>query len=198
MEEKVRLNILALSYSQTQTGAYALILGDEDGHRRMPIIIGNSEAQAIAVEMEGVKRNRPLTHDLFFNFANEFSIEVKEVLIYYLSEGIFYSKLICEQFGQIREIDSRTSDAISLAVRFACPIYCYQEIIEKAGILVDDDLLEDDDELFDLEEELSDLDTNPYAQHSVEKLEEMLVEALENEAYEEASKIRDEIENRRR
>src|SRR5882672_2730228 len=138
--KKVRLEIVGLSYSQTQSGAYALVLGESSGSRRLPIIIGGFEAQAIAIELEKMSPSRPLTHDLFKSFAQTFDITVTEVLIYNLVEGIFYAKLICTDGTREVEIDARTSDAIALAVRFSCEIYTYDFILKSAGIVLDDDI----------------------------------------------------------
>ena len=136
-KKKVKLNILGLSYSQTQSGAYALVLAEEEGDRRIPIIIGGVEAQSIAIKLEGLEPPRPLTHDLFLNFARAFDVELTEVLIYKLEEGIFYSELVCTRSSEVIRIDSRTSDAVALALRFNCPIYTYEEILAKAGIVLD-------------------------------------------------------------
>ncbi|HXP52858.1 MAG TPA: bifunctional nuclease family protein, partial [Bacteroidia bacterium] len=138
--KKIKLDIVGLSYSQTQSGAYALILNEAKGKRRLPIIIGGFEAQAIAIEMENMKPSRPLTHDLFKNFAETFEIQLKEVIVYNLVEGIFYAKLICARDNNEVEIDARTSDAIALAVRFNCPIYTYEFILNSAGIIMDEDV----------------------------------------------------------
>src|SRR6476620_9379533 len=138
--KKVRLEIVGLSYSQTQSGAYALVLGESSGSRRLPIIIGGFEAQAIVIELEKMSPSRPLTHDLFKAFAQTFDINVTEVLIYNLVEGIFYAKLICSDGTREVEIDARTSDAIALAVRFNCEIYTYEFILKSAGIVLDDDI----------------------------------------------------------
>ena len=137
--KKVRLEIVGLSYSQTQSGAYALVLGESSGSRRLPIIIGGFEAQAIAIELEKMSPSRPLTHDLFKAFAQTFEISIHEVLIYNLVEGIFYAKLLCSNGDKEVEIDARTSDAIALAVRFNCNIYTYEFILKSAGIVLDDD-----------------------------------------------------------
>ena len=139
--KKVKLEIVGLSYSQTQTGAYALVLGETKGKRRLPIIIGGFEAQAIAIELEKMTPSRPLTHDLFKSFAEGFNINVKEVIIYNLVEGIFFAKLITHNGDKEVEIDARTSDAIALAVRFNCPINTYEFILSQAGILLDDDAI---------------------------------------------------------
>jgi bifunctional DNase/RNase len=191
--EKLKLDIVGLSYSQTQSGAYALVLGESTGKRRLPIIIGGFEAQAIAIELEKMTPSRPLTHDLFKNFAEEFSINISEVIIYNLVEGIFFSKLICDKDGEEIEIDSRTSDAIALAVRFNCPIYTYEFVLGSAGILLEDDFDKD-------EETLQDSGDAPEATGpkslSLDELNQQLSIALENEDYESASKLRDEINKR--
>ena len=135
----VQLSIIGLTYSQTQNNAYALLLGEEEGPRRLPIVIGAFEAQSIAIALEkDILPPRPLTHDLFTSFALTFNIYLKKVMIHKLEEGIFYSYLVCELNGEIHQIDSRTSDAVALALRFNCPIYTYEEILEKAGIILDD------------------------------------------------------------
>lgn len=193
---KIRLNILGLSVSQTQSGAYALVLAEEDGDRRIPIIIGPVEAQAIAIQLEGLKPPRPLTHDLIKNIALAFNIALLEVTIYKLEEGIFYSELLCEMDGKEIRIDSRTSDAVALALRFKCPIYTSEDILKKAGIVleVDDEhspvrsFTDDDD--YEMNEPSS------YAQYSLNELKEMLSEAIQNEDYEKASIIRDEMKKR--
>src|ERR1700753_3702125 len=135
--KKIKLDIVGLSYSQTQSGAYALVLGEISGRRRLPIIIGSFEAQAIAIEIEKMTPSRPLTHDLFKNFAQAFNIVIQEVIIYNLVDGIFYSKLICSDGKKSIEIDARTSDAIALAVRFDCPIFTYEFILSSAGIVIE-------------------------------------------------------------
>jgi hypothetical protein len=186
--EKLKLDIVGLSYSQTQSGAYALVLGESTGKRRLPIIIGGFEAQAIAIELEKMTPSRPLTHDLFKNFAEEFNINISEVIIYNLVEGIFFSKLICEKDGTEIEIDSRTSDAIALAVRFNCPIYTFEFVLGSAGILLEDDFDKDEETLQETAPEV----TGPKSL-SLEELNQQLAIALENEDYESASKLRDEI-----
>ena len=189
--EKVKLEIIGLSYSQTQSGAYALVLAEAGGKRRLPIIIGGFEAQAIAIELEKMTPTRPLTHDLFKSFAQSFDIEVKEVVIYNLVEGIFYSKLICEKDGQVTEIDARTSDAIAIGVRFNCPVYTFESILTTAGIILEDGEKEDSMSLLDEdtseEEEVAETPENL----SIQELENQLNEAIENEDYELASKLRD-------
>ncbi|HIP32887.1 MAG TPA: hypothetical protein EYG86_09005 [Crocinitomicaceae bacterium] len=193
--DKIKLEIVGLSYSQTQSGAYALVLSEAKGSRRLPIIIGGFEAQAIAIELEKMTPTRPLTHDLFKNFAVSYAIKVVEVLIYKLEEGIFYSKLICEKDGETTEIDARTSDAIAIGVRFECPIYTSEDILASAGILLDETEMEEDEFMSELAEETEEKET--IESQSVEDLEEQLNTAIENEDYELASKIRDEIKKRK-
>lgn len=192
---KIKLEIVGLSYSQTQSGAYALVLSEVDGNRRLPIIIGGFEAQAIAIELEKMVPTRPLTHDLFKNFATTFNIKVKEVVIYNLVEGIFYSKLVCELNGELTEIDARTSDAIAIGVRFKCPVYTFENILSSAGILLDETTEGSDDALFS-ESEDTETPTETIGTVSLEELEEQLNQAIANEDYELASKIRDEINKR--
>lgn len=196
---KIKLDILGLSYSQTQTGAYALVLGEADGKRRLPIIIGNFEAQAIAIELEQMKPSRPLTHDIFKSFADSFSISLNQVVIYKLVEGIFFAKLICTGNGKSEiQIDTRTSDAIALAVRFKCPIYTFETILSSAGIILEDDEFEssesnsDFDDLEIAEDEVVDL----HGSISILELNAELEKALENEDYERATVLRDEIKKR--
>lgn len=191
--EKIKLEIVGLSYSQTQSGAYALVLSEIEGNRRLPIIIGGFEAQAIAIELEKMVPTRPLTHDLFKNFATTFNIEVKEVVIYKLVEGIFYSKLICEQNGTSTEIDARTSDAIAIGVRFNCPVFTFENILSSAGILLDQSTIEEEDLIA---EAMEDEPADTLESTSVEELENQLTQAIDNENYELASKIRDEIKRR--
>ena len=193
--EKIRLDIVGMSYSQSQSGAYALILGEKDGKRRLPIIIGGFEAQAIAIELEKIKTPRPLTHDLFRTFAGAYGIEISEVVINKFSEGVFYAKLVCSDGKNIREVDSRTSDAIALALRFSCPIYTYQSIMETAGILVDED--SDTASAPEPGKENEPQIQSDYSELSVPELREMLQVAIEKEEYEKASKIRDEINKRK-
>jgi bifunctional DNase/RNase len=200
--KKVRLEIVGLSYSQTQSGAYALVLGESTGTRRLPIIIGGFEAQAIAIELEKMSPSRPLTHDLFKAFAETFDIKVTEVLIYNLVEGIFYAKLICNDGSRDVEIDARTSDAIALAVRFNCPIYTYEFILKSAGIVLDDDTAaatgEGDTTPKEHAEEVKVGGSDVYRDKSTEELKNMLQTALDEEQYEMASKIRDELNQRKK
>ncbi len=197
--KKVRLEIVGLSYSQTQSGAYALVLGESAGTRRLPIIIGGFEAQAIAIELEKMTPSRPLTHDLFKTFAETFDVQVNEVLIYNLVEGIFYAKLICNDGTKDVEIDARTSDAIALAVRFACPIYTYEFILKSAGIVLDDENagIAGNIEAEVPQKEVSG-DTDDLKSKSTEELKNLLQTALDDEQYETASKIRDELNVRKK
>lgn len=197
--DKIRLSIVGLSYSQTQSGAYALILGEEDGNRRLPIIIGGYEAQAIAVEMENMTPFRPLTHDLFKSFAKAFKIDISEIIIYDLKEGVFFSKLICSDGEQTHEIDARTSDAIAMAVRFNCPVYTYESILSQAGVNIDDESLPIEEQQITAAEKPKEKKINPaeFSSLSEDELKESLMKAIDDEAYELASKIRDELNKRK-
>jgi len=190
--KKIRLKIAGLSYSQTRHGAYALILEEEDGNRRLPVIIGTSEAQSIAIQLEGLKPFRPLTHDLFVSMANSFHIEVIEVNIVKLEEGIFYSEIICKKEHAKIKIDSRTSDAIAIALRFHAPIYVKESIIDKAGMMIDDDEKQKTEPDKDKSAEKKD-----YKDLSDKELNKMMQKAINNEDYETASKIRDELNKRK-
>ncbi|HPE78254.1 MAG TPA: bifunctional nuclease family protein [Draconibacterium sp.] len=196
--QKIRLNILGLSVSQNQSGAYALVLAEENGERRIPIIIGPVEAQAIAIQLEGLKPPRPLTHDLIKNMAMAFDIALLEVTIYKLEEGIFYSELLCEMNGKEIKIDSRTSDAVALALRFRCPIYTTEEILKKSGIILD--LENEDSPVKNISEndDFTDPDVSTYAQYSAKELNDMINEAIQHEDYEKASIIRDELKKRKK
>lgn len=199
--EKVKLEIIGLSYSQTQSGAYALVLSETEGLRRLPIIIGGFEAQAIAIELEGMTPSRPLTHDLFKNFAESFKVTIKEVIIYNLKEGIFFSKIICEQNGNEIEIDARTSDAIALAVRFKCNVYTYESILSSAGIRLDQEGEQGTPPVTPKKESPQKKSPakpseNKLSDLTVKELETQLDQAVENENYELASKLRDEINKR--
>lgn len=203
--KKVRLDIVGLSYSQTQTGAYALVLGESGGRRRLPIIIGGFEAQAIAIELEKMTPSRPLTHDLFKTFAETFDINVTEVIIYNLVEGIFYAKMVCNNGADEHEIDARTSDAIAVAVRFNCPIYTYEFILSSAGIVLEEEAtanpaLGESTESAEEQVDISSLTgtETEYSAKSTEELKGMLQTALDEEQYETASKIRDELNSRKK
>ncbi len=195
----VQLLINGISYSQTQNGAYALILSELEGERKLPIVIGTNEAQSIAIAIEKeIKPPRPLTHDLFKNFCVRFDIKIKQVIIHKLVDGVFYSSVICERDGIEEIIDSRSSDAIALAIRFEAPIYTYENILEKAGVIIK--VEKEIDERSLLKELFS--DENPEVasgelkEKTTKELEELLKIAIQNENYESAAKIRDEISNR--
>ncbi len=193
---KIELEIVALSHSITQTHSYAVVLGEVNGLRRLPIVIGGFEAQAIAVALEKMQPSRPLTHDLMKNFMSAFNVELTEIIISDLQEGIFYSKLVCVGEHDTVEIDSRTSDALALAVRFGCPIYTYENILENAGILMEDTSGKKKKQVAAPEREESaheDLKTL-----SVEELHTLLNEVLEQEDYIRAIAIRDEINSRKK
>ena len=193
--EKIRLDIVGMSYSQSQSGAYALILSEREGKRRLPIIIGGFEAQAIAIELEKIKTPRPLTHDLFRSFSEAFNVVLSEVIINRFSEGVFYALLICSDGKKVREIDSRTSDAIALALRFNCPIYTYESIMATAGIVMDEENEPTGPEETPEEPEHEPADI--FSDLTLEELQEMLLNAVAGEEYEKASKIRDEINRRK-
>jgi len=193
---KIELQIADIAPSGSTSGAYTMVLAEVDGTRRLPIVIGGSEAQAIAIELEKMTPSRPLTHDLFRSLANAFAIDVEEVLIYNLVEGIFFAKLVVSLGGKSAEIDARTSDAVAIAVRFNCPVYCYEFILDQAGVNAEDTEsgMELDEPDIDLEEvEAADDAGNM----SVDELQRQLDQALEKEDYEKASRIRDEINKRR-
>lgn len=196
--KKIRLNVLGISYSQTQTGAYALVLAEENGQRRIPIIVGGFEAQAIAIQLEGLKPPRPLTHDLFYNFSRTFEIDVVEVMIYKLEEGIFHSKLFCDNGNGVIEIDTRTSDAIALALRFKCPIYTSEDILNSAGIIIDFEGSGNSDVVSKSTEEpkVEPIKNSELTEINLEELSKMLNEAISNEDYEKASEIKKEINSR--
>ncbi len=191
--------VAGMSYSQSQSGAYALFLGVVGEDKRLPIIIGGFEAQAIAIFLEKMKPQRPLTHDLFKNFATSFDIHLKEVVINKFEEGVFYSKLVCEKDGKNVEIDSRTSDAVALALRFDSPIYAAAEIIDEAGIVVEESDTEPEAEEKAKEQHKETTSSGyAYEDYLLEELEDMLKKAIEEENYEEASHIRDEIKKRKK
>jgi bifunctional DNase/RNase len=191
---QVELEILGLSNSQAQTGSFALILGEVNGKRRLPIIIGMFEAQAIAIEIEKIRPNRPMTHDLFRSLAEAFDISVQKVIISDLREGVFYAQLICERDGQMEVIDARPSDAIAIAIRFDAPIFAEESVMDEAGIVIHDESEESMEEVAagqrseSFEEQLKHTPTD--------QLQKMLEEALEKEDYERAAKIRDELNRR--
>jgi bifunctional DNase/RNase len=204
--EKIKLDILGLSSSQSHTGSFALVLGEETGNRRLPIIIGMFEAQAIAIEIEKINPNRPMTHDLFRSFAMNFNFSVEEIVISDLKEGVFFAKIVCSDSVKTIEIDSRPSDAIAIGLRFNVPIYTYENILSEAGIVYND-LNDEEEEKVDKrarakqekaakEEKAPASQGDPYKNSSVDQLKAMLDEALAREDYEKAAHIRDELNKR--
>ena len=202
--KKIELDIVALSHSVTQSHNYAVVLGEQDGSRRLPIVIGGFEAQAIAVAMERMTPNRPLTHDLFKSALETFEVDLKEIVINNLLDGIFYARLVCEINGKTVEIDSRTSDALAMAVRFECPIYTYEFILDAAGVI-----LEENEENESTEALAASSSAKPkpkkkkkakkegtLSQYSDDDLNQMLDDVLADEDYERAAEIRDEIKRR--
>ncbi|HER09175.1 MAG TPA: hypothetical protein ENO20_09720 [Bacteroides sp.] len=202
---KIKLNVLGISYSQTQSGAYALVLSEEDGNRRIPIIVGGFEAQAIAIELEGLTPPRPLTHDLFKNFSQSYGIRILEVNIHKLEDGVFFANIICDNGDQQLTLDARTSDAIALALRFQCPIYTTEEIVEKAGIILDFEKgtgleqaegTETHEKAPPPGKKKKKIPRQDLSEISMEELKALLAEAVSKEDYERASEIRDEINRR--
>ena len=195
----IEILINGISYSQTQNGAYALILSEIEGERKLPIVIGTNEAQSIAIAIEKeIKPPRPLTHDLFKNFCVRFDIKIKQVIIHKLVDGVFYSSVICERDGIEEIIDSRSSDAIALAIRFEAPIYTYENILEKAGVVIKVEKEIDEKSLLKelFSDENSEVENSDLKEKTTKELEELLKIAVQNENYESAAKIRDEISNR--
>lgn len=190
------MNILGLSSSHSsQTGSFALVLGEENGKRRLPIIIGMFEAQAIAIEMEKISPNRPMTHDLFKSFSYHFDIKVKEILVSDLKEGVFFAKIVCEHEGKIVEIDSRPSDAIAIGIRFDADMYTHEAVLEEAGIILSDEFEEELDTI-QLPPDPAPSKKTEMKDLSTEKLNKMLEQAISKEDYEGAAKIRDELSKR--
>ena len=194
---KVSLEIMGLTYSESSTGAYVLILGDKNSQRRLPIVIGSAEAESIAVGIEKHKNGRPHTHDLFLRFAHEFGVEIMEVVINRFRDGVYYAMLVCKQGDDLTMVDARPSDAIAIAVRAGCEIYAYESVMEEAGIIMEDIEKQEDDENND-----SDLINKGASKTSLdlldlEALEELLQEAIDNEDYQKAAQIRDEINKRK-
>ncbi|MCR5660327.1 MAG: bifunctional nuclease family protein [Bacteroidales bacterium] len=192
---KVSLEIIGLTYSESSTGAYVLILGDKNSQRRLPIVIGGAEAESIAVGIEKHKNGRPHTHDLFLRFAHEFGIEIMEVVINRFRDGIYYAMLVCKQGDELTMVDARPSDAIAIAVRLGCEIYAYETVMEEAGVIMDD-----------MDEQEKDVPDNGTINKGVapsldlldlETLENLLQEAIDNEDYQKAAQIRDEINRRK-
>ncbi|MBL6450017.1 bifunctional nuclease family protein [Fulvivirga sp. 29W222] len=199
--DKIKLEILGLSSSQSQSGSFALVLGEVEGSRRLPIIIGMFEAQAIAIEIEKIIPNRPMTHDLFKSFAQSFEYKVEEIIISDLKEGVFFAKIVCSNGTKNIEIDARPSDAIAIGLRFDSPIYTYESILAEAGIVLTD---ESEDDIAEIKSEIkssgkkqsSSAKGDDLKNFSVDKLNELLNEAIEKEDYEKAAKIRDELSRR--
>ncbi|GGF13561.1 bifunctional nuclease family protein [Hymenobacter cavernae] len=203
--KKIQLEILGLSSSQSQSGSFALILGEKTGNRRLPIIIGMFEAQSIAIQIEKISPNRPLTHDLFKSFAEHVHVTILEVLISDLKEGVFYSKIICSDGATTFELDARPSDAIAIGLRFGVPIFTVESVLSEAGIILSDldENADDTDDDDDQDEDDTDKPTpsrpeprEPSGQVSLDELTKMLAQALEKEDYEKAAKIRDELNKR--
>jgi bifunctional DNase/RNase len=201
--KKIKLEILGLSSSQSQTGSFALVLGEADGNRRLPIIIGMFEAQAIAIEIEKIIPNRPMTHDLFKSFANAFHFHVEEIVISDLKEGVFFAKIVCSDGLKKSEIDARPSDAIAVGLRFDAPIFTFENILAEAGIVLTDEEEEAEEEKSEPKAEKkvkvkkdAPKKGDDYKSYSVDKLNDLLKDAIEKEDYERAAKIRDELSKR--
>ncbi len=199
--KKIKLEILGLSSSQSQTGSFALVLGETEGNRRLPIIIGMFEAQAIAIEIEKIIPNRPMTHDLFKSFANSFHFLVEEIIISDLKEGVFFAKIVCSDGLNKTEIDARPSDAIAIGLRFDSPIYTYESILAEAGIVLTDQEEEEKVEpkteaKTKVKKEISKKSGEDFKNYSIEKLNDLLKDAIDKEDYERAAKIRDELSKR--
>ncbi|UII25215.1 bifunctional nuclease family protein [Fulvivirga maritima] len=196
---KIKLEILGLSSSQSQSGSFALVLGESEGSRRLPIIIGMFEAQAIAIEIEKIIPNRPMTHDLFKSFAHGFDYKVEEIVISDLKEGVFFAKIVCNNGSKTIEIDARPSDAIAIGLRFDAPIYTFESILAEAGIVLTD---ESEDDIAEIRNEIKSSEKKPKEKGddlknlSIDKLNELLNDAIEKEDYEKAAKIRDELSRR--
>ena len=200
MPDKVKMEILGLSTGQAQSGSFALVLGEYGGKRRLPIIIGMFEAQSIAIEIESIVPNRPMTHDLFKSFAHHFDFQVKEILISDLKEGVFFAKLVCDKEGKSVEIDSRPSDAIAIGLRFGIDIFTTDEILNEASVVISEEGDEKDMDLMkktkDSDEELKNKTSSKLENFSSEKLNDLLDKALEDEDYERAATLRDELNRR--
>ena len=193
---KVNLEIVGLTYSESSTGAYVLILGDKNSQRRLPIVIGSAEAESIAIGMEKHKNGRPHTHDLFLRFAHEFGVEIMEAVICRFRDGVFYAILICKQGDELTMIDARPSDAIAIAVRAGCEIYAYETVMDEAGIIMDDMEKEDNEEPAETPINIGKAQTS-LDLLDMDTLEDLLQEAIDNEDYQKAAEIRDEINRRK-
>ena len=197
--KKIKLEIVALSHAITRNHSYAVVLGEQKGFRRLPIVIGGAEAQAIAVAMEDMAPTRPLTHDLMKSILETLEVDLKEVIINNLLDGVFYAKLVCVKDGEEIEIDSRTSDALALAVRFECPIYTYEFILDSAGIVLEESQkMTESEDLKEVKKVVKEKAsaTEDLSIYSVKELDKLLLEALEKEDYERAAKLRDELNKR--
>ena len=201
-QKKIKLEILGLSSSQSQTGSFALVLGETEGNRRLPIIIGMFEAQAIAIEIEKIIPNRPMTHDLFKSFANTFHFHVDEIIISDLKEGVFFAKVVCTDGLKKTEIDARPSDAIAIGLRFDAPIFTYETILAEAGIVLTDEEEEEEkaetkpESKAKVKKESAKKSSDDYKNYAIEKLNDLLKDAIDKEDYERAAKIRDELSKR--
>ena len=193
---KVSLEIVGLTYSESSTGAYVLILGDKNSQRKLPIVIGSAEAESIAVGIDKQRGGRPLTHDLFLRFAKEFGVEIKEVVVNRFREGVYYAMLVCQQGNDITMVDARPSDAIAIAVRVGCDIYAYESVMQEAAIVIDD--METVDEEPETDDNINKVqgDAN-FDLLTVHELEDLLQDAIDNEDYAKAAQIRDEINGRK-
>lgn len=194
--DKIELEILGLSSSQSQSGSFALVLGETTGNRRLPIIIGMFEAQAIAIEIEKIVPNRPMTHDLFKSFAQNFNYSVEEIVISDLKEGVFFAKIVCSNAGSTVEIDARPSDAIAIGLRFSVPIFTYESVLSEAGIVLTEEEGEKEAKPVSNEPSSNKPFTEQLKEFSADRLQTLLDEALNNEDYEKAAKIRDELKRR--
>ena len=192
---RILLDVIGLSFSHSQSGAYALLLGEKNDRRRLPVIIGEAEAQSIAIAMENVEKKRPLTHDLFKSFATAYGINITEVVINRFKEGLFFSELHCEKDGEVSVIDARTSDAVAIAVRFKCPIYTTSQVMEEAGLIMDE--LENEDFEDNEENMLDDFGYERMDRYDMQDLQQLLQDAIDKEDYMAASVLRDEINKRK-
>jgi bifunctional DNase/RNase len=196
MMKKIRLEIAGVTSSQSRAGSYAVVLKEVGGKRRLPIVIGGIEAQAIAMVLEKIKPSRPMTHDLFKNFALKFNVNIQEIIINKFSEGVYYALLICEHDGNIIKLDSRSSDAIALALRLPCPIYTYENVMKENSFVLDEDKIETKTKTEKQPVPTDIYDENDFTEYSQDELNDMLQEAVLREEYEKASLIRDEIKRR--
>ena len=196
---KIELEIITLSHSVTQSHSFAVILGEKHGNRRIPIVIGNAEAQAIAISLENIVPTRPLTHDLMRDMLFSFEINIEEIIIHNLVDGIFYSTIICKHNGETYEFDSRTSDAVALSTRFKCPIYTYESILEQAGVSIDitPEELAESTSSKPAPAKTAPTDANDYTKYTIAELDKMLAKFIESEEYEKAAAIQKELDSRK-